>query len=353
MGNNLPERDKVAVLLALLIISFLVNSILFVPFINLLYSLRLQRAQQEFSKIFRKKIPIFSKFHAKKAGTPVGGGILLVSTTTILFFLSLLVLYYFWYPITAVFNLSGEIKILFFTFIFFALIGIYDDLRKIFPIEKNGEFGLRVRHKLILETILALIVGSMLYYYLKIDIINVPVIGVLSLGIWYVPIAAFIIVAFTNAYNITDGLDGLAGGLLLIALSFFWVISASILDTPLSIFIAILIGGLISFLYFNVFPARLFLGDVGALSFGATLAVIGLMLGKNFSLPMIGGVFVLEVSTSLVQMLSKKILKKKIFSAAPLHLLLQHLGWEEPKIVMRAWLAGLILGLIGLLLVSI
>lgn len=340
-------------LLGILILSFFVNSILFVPFINLLYKLKLQRANQEFIKEFRRKIPIFSKFNAKKAGTPVGGGILLVVTTTIIFFISLTALYYFWYPITAVYNLSEEIQILFFTFIFFALIGIYDDIKKIFPDKKTAQFGLRVRHKLILETVLALVIGFMLFNNLRIDILNIPILGVFHIGYWYIPFAAFVIVAFTNAYNITDGLDGLAGGLLLIALALFWVISASILDTPLSLFIAILIGGLISFLYFNVFPARIFLGDVGALSFGATLAVIGLILGKNFSLIMIGGIFVLEVGSSLIQMISKQYFGKKVFPVAPLHLLLRQRGWEEPKIVARAWLAGLILGIIGLFIATI
>ncbi len=341
-----------AVLLGILILSFFVNSLLFIPFINLLYQLKMQRAKQEYLSEFRKKIPIFSKFHAKKAGTPVGGGILLVSTTTILFFLSLIVLYYFWFPITSVYTFSSEIKILFFTFIFFAIIGVYDDIKKMFK-DRNGDFGLRVRHKLVLETVLAMVVGFMLYRDLGIDIVHVPFLGVYSIGFWYIPFAAFVIVAFTNAYNITDGLDGLAGGLLLIALFSFWVVSASILDTPLSLFIAILIGGLIAFLYFNVYPARIFLGDVGALSFGATLAVIGLILGKNFALPIIGGIFVLEVGSSLIQMYSKRFLGKKLFPVAPLHLFLQHKGWEEPKIVIRAWLAGLILGLIGLFLAVI
>lgn len=338
-----------AVFLGVLILSFLINSVLFIPFINLLYWLKFQRARQEFALAFRKKIPIFSKFHAKKAGTPVGGGILLVFTTTILFFLSLLVFKYFWLPITSVYDLYKEVKLLFFTFIFFAIVGVYDDLKKIFPFEKNGEFGLTIRHKLLLETVLALIAAGMLYYWLKIDILHIPFVGVFSLGIWYIPFAAFVIISFANAYNITDGLDGLAAGLLLIALGLFWVISASILDTPLSLFIAILIGGLIAFLYFNVYPARIFLGDVGALSFGATLAVIGLILGKTFALPIIGGVFVIEVASSFIQIVIKSITGKRIFSAAPLHLLLQNSGWPEPKIVMRAWLLGLILGLIGLL----
>lgn len=338
------------VLLGILILSFFINIALFIPFINLLYRLKLQRAKQEYLEEFRQKIPIFSKFHAKKAGTPVGGGILIIATTTIIFFTTLIVLHYFWYPITSVYDLREEIKILFFTFIFFAGVGVYDDLKKTFPMEANGEFGLRLRHKLILETTLSLIVAFMLYSNLKIDIIHVPFLGVYSIGLWYVPFATFVIVAFTNAYNITDGLDGLAAGLFLIALSLFWVISASILDTPLSIFIVILIGGLIAFLYFNVYPARIFLGDVGALSFGATMAVIGLLLGKNFALPIIGGIFVLEVGSSLIQIVSKRLFKKKVFPVAPLHLLLQHKGWQEPKIVMRAWVVGLVLGIIGLFL---
>ena len=341
------------VLVGLLIIAFTISSALFLPFINLLYFLNLKRGRQELLSTFRNKIPIFSRFNAKKAGTPVGGGILIVFITTILFFVSLTALKYFWFPITSVYNLQEEIKILFFTFTFFALIGVYDDIKKIFPLKTANEFGLRMRHKIVLEIILALMVGLMLYFRLNITIVHIPFLGVFNLGFYFVPFAAFVIVAFTNAYNITDGLDGLAAGLLLIALFFFWIISASILDTVLSIFIAILIGCLIAFLYFNIYPARIFLGDVGALSFGATLAVIGLILGKAFTLPIIGGLFVLEVSSSLLQILSKQFLKRKLFTAAPFHLYLQNLGWPEPKIVMRAYLAGLILGMIGLFIAGI
>ncbi len=113
------------------------------------------------------------------------------------------------------------------------------------------------------------------------------------------------------------------------------------------------LGGLLAFLYFNVYPARVFLGDVGALSFGATLAVAGLLLGKIMALMVIGGLFVVEVGSSLIQILSKKIFRKKAFTCAPFHLWLQHKGWEEPKIVFRAWLAGIMLALFGLWLAVI
>ncbi len=165
--------------------------------------------------------------------------------------------------------------------------------------------------------------------------------------------AAFVIVAFANAFNITDGLDGLASGVLIICLIAFWAISAAFMHPSINVFIAIWLGSLIAFLYFNVYPARIWLGDVGALSFGATLAVIGLLTGKTVALLVIGGVFVIEVFSSLIQLLSKKYFGRKIFSVAPFHLLLQEKGWEEPKIVMRAWLTAIILAFFGLWLAVI
>jgi len=121
----------------------------------------------------------------------------------------------------------------------------------------------------------------------------------------------------------------------------------------LTLFIAIWLGGLLAFLYFNIYPARIFLGDVGALSFGATLAVIALILGKSFLLLIIGGVFVAEIFTSLIQLLSKKYTGKKIMKVAPLHLYLQHKGWHETTIVFRGWLATIALAVFGLWLAFI
>ena len=157
-----------------------------------------------------------------------------------------------------------------------------------------------------------------------------------------------LIVAFANFFNITDGLDGLSSGLLMIALFSFWFLSNTSLDTPISVFLALWIGALIAFLYFNIFPARLWLGDVGALSFGATFAVIALLLGKIVPFLIVGAPFFIEGLSSALQIVSKKIWKRKIFPAAPLHLTLQQLGWEEPKIVTRAWLAAIILAVFGI-----
>ena len=335
-------------LIGVVLFSWLVHGILFIPFIQLLYHFRLQRLKQVTRDMFNKRTPLFDKFHGHKAGTPVGGGLLIIALTTILLPAVLLLMYYFWIPITSVYPMAAEVKILLFTFISFGLLGLLDDARKTFAWVKNDFFGLRLRHKLILEIVLAGIVGFWIVHDLHISIFHVPILGVFHLGWWYVPFAIFIIIAFANAFNITDGLDGLSAGVLVIALFAFWFLSASILDTVLSIFIALWIGGVLAFLYFNVLPSRIFLGDVGALSFGATFAVVGLILGKTPALVVIGGIFVLEVTSSLIQLVSKSLTGKKVFAAAPLHLWLQVKGWAESKIVMRFWILGIVLALLGL-----
>lgn len=342
-----------AFLLGLLILAFISTGLLLIPFINLLYHLKFCRQKQKTRDAFGILTPVFDRFHAVKAGIPVGGGILIITVVALLFALTLPIIKYFGADVTHVYPIKEEVNVIFFTFLSFALLGFYDDLAKLFGFEKSHFFGLRFRYKFVVQWILALTVASLLYYNLKIDIFYIPYFKVLRLGWLYIPLAAFVIVSFTNAVNISDGLDGLACGLLMICLFAFWFLSASILDTPLSIFLALWLGSLIAFLYFNVYPARIFLGDVGAMAFGATLAVVGLLLGKVVAITIIGGVFVVEIASSFLQLLSKTIFKKRLFKVAPLHLWLQEKGWEEPKIVMRAWLAGLMLALFGLWLAVI
>ena len=336
--------------LFILFISSLINFLIIVPFINFLYKKKFQRIEQKTKDAFNKPTPIFDKFHQHKKGTPVGGGILLLLSTVFMFFLSLLLFFLLNKKIiTSYPSIITEIKIILFTFLSFGLLGVYDDLNKIFFLQKGEFFGLRLRHKFIIEVILALIISYWLFTELKIEIIHIPFIGVFDLSWFYILFATFVIVAFANAVNITDGLDGLASGRLLFALTSFWAIASSILDVPTTLFIATWLGGLIAFLYFNIYPARIFLGDSGALSFGATFAVIGLILGKVFALIIIGGVFVIEILSSLIQLLGKKFLAKKIFPVAPFHLWLQYKGWEEPKIVMRLWIITILFAVLGLM----
>jgi phospho-N-acetylmuramoyl-pentapeptide-transferase len=328
-----------AQLLGLILLSIFITSVLLIPFIDFLYKMKLRRAKQKTVDMFNKPTPTFDKFNNWKVGTPVGGGILIIGVVVIL-------------TLWAYGILKTEINpwvvfVIMFTFISFGLLGFYDDLKKLANSKRNF-FGLRFRHKFVIQWILAFIIGAVLYYQLGYSYIFIKGFGLASLGIFFIPFAAFVVVAFANAFNITDGLDGLASGLLLICLAAFLIISSNQLDQPLGVFIAILMGSVGAFLYFNIFKARIWLGDVGALSLGAVLAVIGLLTGKIIALAFIGGVFVIEIASSLAQIMSKKFFHKKIFPASPIHLLLLRVGWSEPKIVMRAWLFGFLFAIIGL-----
>jgi len=337
-----------ALLLGLLIASFVISSLSIVPFINLLYKLRFYKHQ---TSIDANRTDVASQHIRAKSRTPEGAGFLIILVVSILFAITLPALKMLGIFISQVHNLNDEINIIFFTFISFGLLGLYDDIVKYFELEReHGFVGLRTIHKLLIQIFLGLTIASLLYFNLGIQIIHVPIFGVFHLGFWYIPIAAFLIISLANAVNITDGMDGLSGGLLMISLFGFWFLSASILDTPLSVFIALWIGGLIAFLYFNVFPARIFLGDVGALSFGATLAVVGLLLGKIPAVIIVGVPFLVEGASSALQILSVKTFHRRIFPIAPIHYWLLKVGWPESKIVQRAWLCGILLVVFGVML---
>lgn len=321
------------------ILSFFITSILLVPFIDFLYKLKFQRKNQKTRDMFNKRTLNFDRLHAWKAGTPIGGGLLIIFVSTMLTLWA--------YGLFRVEVKFWELFVLIFAFLGFGVLGFYDDLKKIINSESEF-FGLRFKYKFIIQWILALIIGVVLYYKLGYNFLYIHWIGQVTFGLLYILFAAFIIVSFANAFNITDGLDGLSSGLFFISLLAFLTISHSLLDSFLAIFIAILLGSVLAFLYFNVFPARIWLGDVGSLSLGAVLAVIGLLTGKITALGLIGGVFVIEAASSLIQILGKKYLGRRILPIAPIHLYFMKKGWEEPKIVMRAWLVGILFAILGL-----
>jgi phospho-N-acetylmuramoyl-pentapeptide-transferase len=326
--------------LGLALLSLFVTLILLVPFINFLYKIKLRRVKQISLDAFNKPTPIFDKFNMWKVGTPFGGGILII---TVVLLLTLWTYGIFNIPIN-----PWELFVIAFTLISFGLLGLYDDLKKLVNGDKIAFFGLQLRYKLIIQIILGLIIAFVLYYKLGYSFVFVHGFGLASLGFLFIPFAAFVIVSFTNAFNIADGLDGLSSGLFLICLIAFLAISSTRLDQSLGIFISILIGSIVAFLYFNIYEARIWLGDVGSLALGAALAIIGLLTGKIIALAIIGGVFVVEIGSSLIQLMGKRFLKRKILPVAPIHLYFLSRGWSEPKIVMRAWLLGIFFAILGL-----
>jgi phospho-N-acetylmuramoyl-pentapeptide-transferase len=210
--------------------------------------------------------------------------------------------------------------------------------------------GIRARHKIVWQTVVALIVAWQIQQTYNIHALIVPFVGPISIEPWlYILFGAFAIVATTNAVNITDGLDGLSGGLLVFAFVGFMAIAAlNIIPQPnLAILCAIIIGAILGFLWFNVHPAEVFIGDSGALGLGATLAVVALITGQVMLLPVIGLVFVLETVQDIAQILWFKWKGRRLFRMAPLHHHFELVGWPEEKITLRFWIVGALSALIG------
>ena len=326
-------------LLGLVLLSFITTSIFMVPFIDLLFYLKHRFEKRQKEGLKKSKTPIHDLLMKSDEGTPSGGGILLI---LILIILSIGYAFF-----TSSINKTSLI-ILLFTLLSFGSLGLADDIRFILTRRKGKFLGLGRKKMLVIQLVLASLVASMLYFIAGLNNFYIAGLGNFVINFWYIPIAAFIIVSFSNAYNISDGLDGLAAGLLLICLFAFLVLTSRALDLTLASFIGIWIGLLFAYLYFNVWPARIFLGDAGAFGFGATLAVVGLLTGKVLALAIIGGMFIIIITSSLVQIFSKKFLSKKVLPVSPIHMYFKYMGWEEPKIVTRFWLAQGLFAILGL-----
>ncbi|MBI4407834.1 MAG: phospho-N-acetylmuramoyl-pentapeptide-transferase [Candidatus Kerfeldbacteria bacterium] len=294
--------------------------------------------------------PIYAKLHARKSGTPTMGGILVWGTLFILICAGALVAL-LWPQFAAVDFLSrSETLLPLGALLVSALVGLVDDL---FNIQKRGSHGggLRMRHRLLIYTLIAVIGAWWFYNKLEWDVLHIPLVGNISIGWWYVPVFILVIVATSFAVNETDGLDGLAGGSLLTAYAAYGVIAFVLGRYDLAVFCAVIIGALLAFLWFNIFPARFIMGDTGAMSLGVTLGIIALLTNYAVLLPLIGFVFVIETASALIQMISKRVWKRKIFISAPLHHHLEAIGWPEPKIVMRFWIIAAVMAGLGVMLV--
>ena len=335
-------------LLGILLVSLLVTAIAAIPFIGLLYRLKFQRQRESQKDIFGRFTSIVNRLHGWKVGTPNAGGVLIIFVSIILS-----AVFYKLVPgyeiVTKLYGINWTAVILYITLVLFGILGLYDDLRKFYGFKLSGAWGLRIRYKFLLQIIISLFIGYLLFNHLGLSSVHVPVVNVdLHLGSFYIIWSALVILSTTNAVNITDGLDGLAVGLLIFALTAFWILSAQVGLGDISLFIAVMIGSLLAFLYFNIYPARVWLGDTGALSLGAMLAVIALMLDASLVLPIVGFIFVLESVSSLAQLVAKGLFKKRIFIAAPLHHHFEAKGWDETKVTMRFWLAGAVFAFAGL-----
>src|SRR3989338_8672059 len=297
------------------------------------------------------KTPIYSKLHAHKSGTPTMGGILVWLTVLIL----ALVFYYLgkflpWEIFKQLNFLSRSQTLLpLGALVATALIGLFDDWLDVRGKGILGGGGLRVKHRLIIYTIIAAIGAWWFYFKLDWDVFHVPFFGDFQLGWPYILIFIMVLVSTAFSVNETDGLDGLAGGALLCSFASFAVIAFSTGKYDLAAFCGVIVGALLAFIWFNIPPARFYLGDTGAMSLGITLGVIAMLTNSALILPVIGLVFVIESLSVILQLLSKKTRGKKIFISSPIHHHLEAIGWPEAKIVMRFWVIAGISAAFGLI----
>ena len=330
--------DPMIKVFLVLVGSAILTGVLAVPFINLLYRLKFQR-QQEYVSADGQPVDLIDQLHAKKVGTPAAGGLLVLLVTVGLG----LVVYQF-----TSFKVNWTIGILASTYLLFGALGFYDDLRKFLEAPQSGVWGIKPWSKLIVQLLFGLLIGYLLYHNMGLNSIRFPMGYEWVIGWWYVPFASLVIATMSNAFNITDGLDGLASGLLVIALVAYWYLAVLFSTADVALFIALLIGSMLAFMYFNIYPARIFMGDTGSLALGAALAVIALMSRSSFALPFIGGVFMVELLSSAIQLWSKRFRGKKVFLIAPLHHHFEALGWTETKVTMRFWLWGAMCAFVGI-----
>jgi phospho-N-acetylmuramoyl-pentapeptide-transferase len=327
------------------IVAFLISVSLAPSFIKLLHKYKIGKQLRDKASTGEEAV-VFKELHAKKAGTPTMGGVLIWGTTIIVILLSGLSE---WLGFTqnSLFN-RQETLLPIFTLIVAAILGAVDDYFNLKGVGKSK--GINVRPKFLLLTFLAGLGAYWFYFRLGYQSVHVPLVGDFNIGLWYLPLFIFIITATSNAVNITDGLDGLAGGLLIIAFMAFALIAYLQGLFILAAFCAVIAGALIGFLWFNVMPAKFYMGDTGAIALGSTLGVIAMMTDSVFVLPLIGFMFVIETLSVIIQITSKKLFKKKVFLIAPLHHHFEKLGWHEATVVMRFWIIGAFIAIFGLIL---
>ena len=295
--------------------------------------------------------PIFSKLHAGKSGTPTMGGILIWGAVLILAFASSLAANVFRTEPWLTFNfISRRETLLPLAALFLAaLVGLVDDYLNVRKIGAHGG-GLKVWHRLLSYSAIAVLAGWWFTYRLEWDVLRVPFVGIVHVGLWMLPIFIFIIVATAFSVNETDGLDGLAAGTLLTAFAAYGGIAFLQGKYDLAAFCGAIVGALLAFLWFNINPARFFMGDTGAMSLGVTLGIVAMLTNSLLLLPIIGLVFVIESLSVIIQLLSKAIRKKKVFLSAPIHHHFEAKGWPEPTIVMRFWVIAAVSGVLGLII---
>ncbi len=333
------ETSNLVRVFSLTTLAFLV-AILWTPVLtNFLYKYKIVKQLREHTWD-GEKAKIFRKMHSNKRGTPTMGGILILITVAI---------------ITLLFNLSrSQTWLPLFVLVASGSLGFIDDWLNVTGYGMVR--GLSTKLKFFFQFLIAGLGAWWFYSKLEFSEIHVPMAEFLGLpsqldiGWLYIPLFVLVIVFLTNAVNITDGLDGLAGGTL--AASFASIMGIALVQQQIGIaaFAGTIIGALLAFLWFNIYPARFFMGDTGAFGLGATLAVLAFLTNTVMVLPIIAFIFVIEALSSVIQRFSKRYFSRKVFLIAPLHHHFEAKGWPETKVTMRFWVVAAVTATIGMII---
>lgn len=290
---------------------------------------------------------IFRTYHQNKIGTPTMGGVLIWGAILVTVVFSRVLSLMGWVDHSIL--QRGQVYLPLFVLMSLGILGAVDDYLNVRGVGKKR--GLDFLPKLLFLLLIAGIGAVWFWWKLQYDQIHVPFLGDLVVGWWYLPIFMFIIIGTANAVNFTDGLDGLAGGLLVIAFGAFGVLAYVQGLFILAAFCAVAVGAIAAFLWHNVPPALFYMGDAGSLALGGTLGVIALMTDDVLVLPFIGAVFVIEALSVIIQLISKRLRGgKKVFYAAPIHHHFEALNWGESKVTMRLWIVGGFCAVLGLMI---
>ena len=307
--------------------------------INFLYKHKLWKKEARTKAISGEDANVFYNLHKEREiKVPRFGGLLIWITVVFV-----VILFYF----SGLNFLSrGQTWLPLFTLIVASLVGFSDDFLQVFGKGKYIGGGLSLKKRLLIVILIGLIGGIWFYSKLGWDVITIPLLGQFSIGYFYIPLFTLVMVA-TWSGGIIDGLDGLAGGTFASIFGAFTIIAFSQGKIDLAIFCAVITGTLFTFLWFNIPPARFYMGETGILGLTTTLSVVAFLTDSVFVLPIIAGLLVLTVGSVIIQLLSKKFRKKKIFLSTPIHHHFEAIGWPQYKITMRAWIIGIVLAIIG------
>ena len=330
-----------------------VIAILWEPFlIDFLYKHKLWKKSGGKKAISGEEAVVFNSLHKEReVSTPRMGGLLIFITVVglalALYVLSLL------FPNSwlSQFNFLSRSQtwLPLFTLVAASLFGLFDDFLVVSSLGSYVGGGLSFKKRLLVVALIGLVGGLWFFYKLQWDVISIPLLGQYAIGIWYVPLFIVVMVACWSG-GIIDGIDGLSGGAFTSMFGAFTIIAFSQGKVDLATFCAVITGTLFAFLWFNIPPARFYMTEVGSLGLVATLSVVAFLTDSVVVLPIIAGLLVLEVGSVIIQLLSKKFRKKKVFLSTPIHHHFEAIGWPAYKVTMRLWVIGVVLAIVGVVI---